>query len=127
MPKFSEKSLNNLSSCDKDLQRLFKEVVKEYDCSILCGYRDVNAQTKAYNAGNSSLRFPYSKHNKLPSEAVDVVPYPVDWKNKDDFYKFAAYVLNTAMKMNIRIKWGGFFYINGKPFFDGAHFQLIKE
>ena len=39
MPEFSQKSLNKLNQCHPDLQRLFLEVIKEHDCTIIEGYR----------------------------------------------------------------------------------------
>lgn len=127
MPAFSKKSRKALVTAHHDLQHLFLEVVKEYDCSVLCGYRGKEEQNEAYAEGNSNAKWGQSPHNNLPSLAIDVVPYPVDWTDTASFYKFAAYVLNTAMKLNYRVKWGGFFSVNGKPFFDGPHFELIRE
>jgi hypothetical protein len=39
MPKFGRKSRNQLSTCHEDLQALFEEVVKYFDCSVLEGHR----------------------------------------------------------------------------------------
>lgn len=122
MPKFSEKSEQKLNTCHSDLQRLFNAVILEYDCAILCGHRGKEQQEKEFAEGDSKTHWPKGAHNKFPSEAVDVVSYPVDWNNKAEFYKFAAFVLNKAHQMGIRVKWGGFF----KNFFDGPHFQLVK-
>jgi len=40
MPSFSEKSLARLSTCDSRLQRLFQQIVQDFDCSIIEGHRD---------------------------------------------------------------------------------------
>lgn len=127
MPKFGRTSLYNLSTCHPELQLLFNEVIKTFDCKILCGHRDEAAQNDAYLNKKSNAKWGQSKHNTFPSLAVDVIPYPVDWNNIPRFYEFAAFVLNTAMKMGIQIKWGGFFIIKGKKFFDGPHFELIRK
>jgi peptidoglycan L-alanyl-D-glutamate endopeptidase CwlK len=75
MPKFSRISKKRLETCDIRLQNIFNEVVKTYDCSILCGYRTKQEQNNAFNKGRSKLKYPHSKHNKYPSKAVDVAPY----------------------------------------------------
>ncbi len=95
---FSKISLKRLSQCHIDLQILFKEVIKHYDCSILCGYRGEEAQNKLYYARPQRTKalFPKSKHNKKPSLAIDVVPYPIDWKDYDRFYFFGGFVKGIA-------------------------------
>ena len=52
------------------------------------------------------MQYPNSKHNKLPSKAVDVAPYPIDWNDPDRFYHFAGYVRGIAEGMGIKIRWG---------------------
>ncbi len=54
------------------------------------------------------------------AKAVDVVPYPVDWDDKESFHEFYGYVKATADRLGIKIKWGGHF----KNFFDGPHYQI---
>ena len=89
MPKFSEKSLAFLNTCDPKLQDIFLEIIEYFDISILCGERNEKEQTDAYNSRASQLKYPYSKHNKKPSLAVDVAPYPIDWHDPKRF--FASY------------------------------------
>ena len=55
------------------LQNLFNEVIKDRDCTILCGYRGKEEQEKAVSEGNSKLHYPHSKHNYNPSCAVAAV------------------------------------------------------
>jgi peptidoglycan L-alanyl-D-glutamate endopeptidase CwlK len=123
MPSFSKKSLHNLVTCHPDLERLFKEVIKHRDCSVLCGHRTEEKQQEAYDKGYSKVKFPNSRHNKLPSTAVDVVPYPIDWDDKEEFTYFAGFVLGVASQMGIEVEWGGRF----KNFYDGPHFQLKEK
>ena len=75
MPKFGQTSKENLSTCHEDLQRLFNEVIKHWDCSVTEGYRNEERQNKAYRGGKSKVKYPNGKHNRVPSNAVDVVPY----------------------------------------------------
>ena len=119
MPSFSQKSLSKLETCSQPLQDLFNEVIKHRDCTILDGHRNEERQTKAFNEGFSKARFPQSRHNTFPSQAVDVVPYPIDWEDINRFYEFAGFVKATAIQMNINIKWGGDF----KSIFDAPHWE----
>lgn len=127
---FSELSKQRLGSCDRDLQRVFEEVIKRYDCSVVCGFRSASKQRIAYDTGRSKVQFPDSKHNNYPSRAVDVVPYPVDWDDLGAFYMFAGYVLRVAEEMNISIRYGGDWDGDRKTadqrFNDLGHFELIE-
>ena len=121
MPTFGTQSKEKLSQAHPDLQRLFNEVIKTYDCTILCGYRGKEEQEAAVRDGKSKVHFPNSKHNHLPSLAVDVAPYPIDWNDKRRWYYFGGYVTKTAEDMGINIRWGGHF----KDFEDCPHFELL--
>jgi peptidoglycan LD-endopeptidase CwlK len=130
--KFSKTSLDRLATCHPDLQRLFNEVIKHYDCTILCGYRGQVEQDDAFLHGRSKLKYPHSKHNQTPSLGADVMPYPVDWssskKNLCKLYHFVGYVLATADMLGIKIRCGADFNQN-KVFFDDnfvdiVHFEL---
>ena len=73
--KYSESSKKRLETCDKDLQLIFRRVLADFDHSILCGHRGQTLQNKAFSQGYSTLKWPESKHNVLPSQAVDAAPY----------------------------------------------------
>ena len=120
MPKFSTSSLDKLSACHPDLQRLFNEVIKHFDCTILCGHRNKSNQDEAYRTGKSKLKWPQGMHNKTPSLAVDVVPYPIDFKDIHKFYYFGGFVLATAVQLKIPIVWGG----TWTKFVDMPHYEL---
>ncbi len=128
MPKFSHKSLANLATADKRLQDLFNEVVKHYDCTILCGTRSKEDQEAAFKKGWTTLHFPHSKHNALPSRAVDVAPYPINWNDLHRFYHFGGYVRGIAQKMGISIRWGGDwngnFDLKDQNFYDLPHYEV---
>ena len=129
MPSFSTHSRAKLNTCDGNLQRLFNEVVKTYDCTIIYGTRGEDIQNKLFDEGKSKVRYPNSKHNSFPSRAVDVVPYPVDWQDTDRFYHFGGYVLATAHRLGIGVRWGGDWDgdldLKDQNFNDLAHWELI--
>jgi len=118
-------SQDKLDTCNSELIRLFNEVIKHRDCTIICGRRDKQAQDKAYADGKSKVEYPRSFHNRFPSRAVDVAPYfkekpHIRWDDVDSFREFGNFVLGVAAVLNIPIEWGG----HWKEFFDGVHFQL---
>ena len=130
MPRFGSRSKSRLSTCDDRLQDLFKQVVKGFDCTVIEGHRGKEKQNAAYAKGNSKLKYPKGKHNKMPSIAVDVAPYPVDWSDRDRFHYFGGYVLGIAKQMGLNIRWGGDWDMvtqtKDNRFDDLVHFE-IKE
>lgn len=129
MPTFSPSSEEKLNSCDPLLQSLFREVIKGYDCTIICGTRGEKEQNEAFENGYSKLKFPNSKHNHSPSLAVDVLPYPIDWNDTKKHYHFAGYVKAVANRLNIKIRWGGDFNmdqnLSNDSFVDVPHYELV--
>ena len=132
---FGKNSRNRLSECHPDLQDLFNEVIKHYNCAVLTGHRGKEEQNRAVYEGRSKLKYPHSKHNRKPfSLATDVVPWFEDfphirWNDRNAFYFFGGFVLGTAAKIGIKIRWGGDWDrdedLHDQSFFDLPHFELI--
>ena len=129
MPRFGKRSKERLETCDESLQKVFNEVIKYVDCSVLEGHRDERRQDKLYEEGKTKVRYPMGRHNSKPSRAVDVVPYPVDWDDRERFTLFAGFVLGMANRMGINVRWGGDwninFKVNDNKFDDFPHFELV--
>jgi len=130
MPKFGKSSSERLSTCHPDIQRLFNEVIKYYDCSVTCGHRSKEDQDKAFNEKKSKVQWPNSKHNSMPSVAADVVPYPIDWDDTRRFYMFVGIVRGVAAMMGIKIRcgadWDGDMEVKDQNFHDLPHFELVE-
>ena len=130
MPDFSAKSQRELATCHISLQFLFRKVVEEFDCAVLEGYRSLGRQQKLFDAKpqRTKLRPGKSRHNRNPSLAVDVVPYPVDWDDLERFYYFAGYVKGIAQGLGIKIRWGGDWSMDNdfkdQTFNDLTHYEL---
>lgn len=138
MFKFSKRSLNNLATADEKLQLLFNEVIKEIDCTVICGHRTPEEQFELFKKGREKIdgwwqvldkskvvtnvdgSTKKSKHNYYPSKAVDVVPYPLDWNDIDSFKLLGSVVKRKAMELGIDIEWGG----DWNSFKDYPHFQI---
>jgi len=134
MARYSKNSSDKLSSCHIDLQRIFNEVIKHFDNTILCGERGEKEQTEAYEKGFSKVIYPNSKHNSSPSMAVDSVPYPISWENKDRMRFYIGFVLGIATMLKQEgkithdlvsgIDWDGDTFLSDQLFIDLPHFQL---
>jgi peptidoglycan L-alanyl-D-glutamate endopeptidase CwlK len=131
MPRFGKTSRQRLASCDKRLQKVFNEIIKHVDCSILCGHRGEEEQNEAYEKGKSNAKFPKGRHNSKPSKAVDVMRYPLDWKDLERQTLFAGFVLGVAKKMGINLIWGndwdGDFETKDTGLKDYPHFEITDK
>jgi len=132
MPNFGKESLAQLATCDKRLQVVMKEVIKIFDFTVLEGHRGEVAQNKAFNKGLSKVRWPNGNHNSIPSLAVDIAPYPIDWSDKLKaqlrFAYLAGHVMSTARRLDIKLRWGGDWNRNqdsrDESFLDLPHFEI---
>jgi len=135
---YSKSSLGHLKTCDFILRFLFTRVLKNFDHSIIEGFRGMSLQDKYFNEGLSKVRWPDSLHNRLDkhgepcSLAIHAVPYPLDWRDRERFTLLAGYVLQEAANLEIPIRWGGDWkgrnLLNKneyeKPFDDFAHYEI---
>lgn len=135
MPKFQGKSESVFNELCNGLQVVFAEVVKVFDCSLLEGFRNEQKQNWYFDHKLSQVRWPGSKHNKIPAEAVDAYHYFKDAPhtrsatikevlvaidkledreqikkllvNLATTYHFAGFVRGVAHEKGISIRWGG--------------------
>jgi len=139
MNNFGKNSEMRILTCHPDLIILFKTVILNYDCSVICGHRGEKEQNEAFATGNSKLQWPNSKHNSSPSMAIDVAPYEkthIDW-GKLQSAEFAGYVKGVAdqlfergiMSHKIRrgIDWDNDNDIDDTTFWDASHFEIVSN
>lgn len=128
MPSFGVESKRHLATLDPQLQRLMNEAIKYIDFSITCGFRNQVDQHKAFVEGKSKLDWPNGEHNKNPSRAVDVAPYPIDWNDAEAFTFLAGIIKGLSFAMNIPITcgidWDGDLVVKEHSFKDRPHIQL---
>lgn len=127
---FSKRSQAKLETCVQPIQLLCHEMIKVVDFTVLCGFREKEKQNEALRLNRTTKRWPYSKHNRLPSPAIDLAPYPIKWEELDRFAYFAGWVMSKAKEMEIALKWGGDwdgdFNIQEHRLIDMPHFEIIE-
>ena len=120
MPAFSKKSRSMLEQCHPDIQKVMEEAIKIFDFSVTEGSRTKEQQAKYVKEGKSKTM--NSKHlpkycpeyGKYYSYAIDIVPYPVNYNDRERFCLLAGIVLGMAKLMKDRglikstIRWGGY-------------------
>lgn len=102
------------------------------DISITQGHRGEERQNALYPRF-TKLRWPHGKHNKLPSEAVDFVPYPRPSRTQT-LWAALAYVAGNAVQIGrqrgLDVRWGGDWNQNGdvtdQDFYDLFHLEVRR-
>lgn len=133
MPRFSINSNTKLDTCHPLLQELFREVVKEDDCTVVYGFRGRKEQNLCFKEKTSKKQWPDSKHNIMPSQAVDVAPHIAGKgiiEDRGQCAFFAARVKAKAVEMGIQVRWGGDWDSDGdltdQTFNDLWHWELTS-
>ena len=103
MPKLGKRSKSRLKGVDSRLVNVLNEVCKYFDITVIEGLRSQERQNELVAQGKSKTKF--GKH--VQGKAVDIAPYPIDWKARDDFHYLGGFVLGIASQMGINIRWGG--------------------
>lgn len=121
------KSLERLKELHPDLQRLYRRVDEIYPIQIICGHRNEADQNKAFAEKKSKLKWPESKHNKIPSEAGDTVPDPdrnpktISWTDLTQYEIMCLAIEAAADELDIKIRLGRDF----KGLADWPHCELV--
>jgi peptidoglycan L-alanyl-D-glutamate endopeptidase CwlK len=138
---FGRSSKARLDTCHIDIQTVWHELSNLVNCSVLCGHREEAEQNKAFYDDKSQTQWPDSKHNQIPSMAIDSGQYipkirNVDYQDPKAFAKFAGMVeviskqLYAKGKITHLVRWGGDWDMDGRTvdqtFNDLVHFELIK-
>lgn len=133
MRRWSRKSQIVYDRLDPRLQVLVTRIRDEVvDISLLSGYRGPDEQNELYASGASTLPWPQSKHNKLPSQAVDIAPYPYP-TYEPKLWGALGYIAGRAMAIakeeGFQIRWGGDWDGDGdltdQSFDDLFHLELL--
>ena len=123
-------SERRLATCHPKIQLLIREVDRRlslrtrqpFDLTVVCGHRGQAEQEQAYRDGNSEKHWPDSRHNTMPSTAVDVGIYPLDWNDRELFMFLIGYILAVSEDMGIEIEVGALWRKRDRP-----HIQLTER
>lgn len=133
MPTFGNASEAQLKTCHPLLQQVLREAILIFDFSVVEGYRGKVAQDAAYAKGFSKVRFPNGNHNKSPSLAADIAPYPIDWSEKrgaiERFVFMQGVVWACAERLGIKVRlgldWNRNLDMRDETFRDYPHIELV--
>ena len=103
MPKLGKRSKKRLEGVDGRLIALLERVCQYFDITVIEGKRSQERQNMLVEQGKSKTKF--GKH--VQGKAVDIAPYPIDWKARDDFHYLGGFVLGIATQMGLNVRWGG--------------------
>lgn len=133
MPSFGEESKKNLEGVDPRLTRICEDAIQVMDFKVLDGLRTLEEQKINVVRGKSWTM--NSKHLPDPttgySRAVDLAPYPVTWKDTEEFCVLAGVMRAVAFTHNIKLRWGGDWNSNDSTLDernrDYGHFEIVEE
>jgi hypothetical protein len=110
MRTWSPKSQKVYDTLDPRLQKLVTRIRDEVcDITLVTGHRTKEEQNALYPR-YTKLKWPDGKHNKLPSVAVDLQPYPYpDYEPKlwGALGYIAGHAFRIAQEEGFSIRWGG--------------------
>lgn len=129
MAKFSVDSAERLSHAHPLLQKLMNEAIKQFDFVILQSQRGRADQELAFKLKYTKVHFGNSAHNWKPAIALDIAPFPVDWKNHKPFHILQLEIIKPlAKKLGIPIRQGIDWDMDGQTtdetFIDLPHVEL---
>tara|TARA_R100001530_G_scaffold101138_1_gene70306 strand:- start:736 stop:1113 length:378 start_codon:yes stop_codon:yes gene_type:complete len=103
MPRFGKRSKQRLKGVKPELVNVLNELVKIMDVTIIEGLRSQERQNELVAKGASKTK--YSKH--IEGKAVDLAPYPINWKDRERFHYMGGMVRGIGKQMKVDIRWGG--------------------
>lgn len=132
-------SMKKLATCTPELINVVLAVEKRFPLKVICGHRGQVEQDAAFNSSpkRSQTPWPESKHNKLPSLAIDIVPLEhigekefIDWNDRERMTLLAGFILTEAFHQGFKFRWGGDWNrdtgLKDNEFDDLPHFELVE-
>lgn len=129
----SQRSLDKLQGVNPRLVSVVKRAIEltTQDFMVLEGLRTKERQAELYAQGRTApgnivTWTMQSRH--IDGDAVDLVPYPLDWNDTGKFDAISRAMFKAAGELNVAIRWGADWNDNGKPRekgeSDSPHFEL---
>ena len=137
---YGRASSRNRDSCAPPLIKVMDLGLKmsPVDISIVSGFRDEDVQNLLFRQGASKKPWPMSEHNfmldgKPHSKAFDFAPHlgreiRIPWSDTHLFAVVAGVFFSAAKKLNVKLRWGGDWNMNGlttdQTFMDWGHLEI---
>ena len=135
MYKFGKRSLQNLSQAHEDIQTVAKAALAfgVIDFTVIETHRGQADQNRYHQLGKSQVTWPHGKHNSIPSDAADMVPYvngKISW-DLNHCLVLAGVMLAVAALAKVKIRWGGNWDCDSEPvtdqeFQDLCHYERVR-
>lgn len=139
MRSWSKRSRDSLQGVHPKLVAVLEEALQtsEVDFAVIEGVRTEARQRQLYNQGRITpgkiVTWTLNSAHLVNKQtgyghAVDLLPEPYDWKDKNQFKKMATAVMAAAKKQGVGVRWGGDWDTDGtiweKGESDNPHFEL---
>ncbi len=132
MPIFGKGSMAQRATLHPKLQRVLDLAITRVDFTIVEGHRGKEAQNDAFRRGASKLQWPKGNHNKSPSTAADVMPFPIDWSDDPLAIARVAFLMGVIKACGDELKialrfgfdWNGNLDPRDETFIDWDHVEL---
>jgi len=125
MPRFGSRSRRRLKGVDTKLVNVLNETIKLMDITVIEGVRSKDRQAELLEKGATKVK--YSKH--MEGKAVDIAPYPIQWKDRERFHYMGGIIRGVASQMGVKVRWGGDWDSDGEikdnNFDDLVHIELV--
>lgn len=129
MYKFGKKSKEKLSEANGPLQNAARLALEwqAMDFAVIEGHRPRAEQKRLYILGKSRVLYPDGKHNKKPSDALDIVPVingKISWEWVHCIH-LAGIIIAAGRCLGTTIRWGGNWDQDGEPITDQDFQDLV--
>ena len=101
------------------------------DFTVLEGKRTLERQQELFDQGRTKpgkIVTWTMKSKHLDGDAVDLVPFPVDWEDTKKFDAIAKAMFAAAAELGVKLRWGADWDMDGKPRekgeYDSPHFEI---
>ena len=141
MRELDGRSRKNLEGAHPDLVKVVElaDQLTEQSFIVICGVRTLEEQKALYEQGRTkpgkivtwTLKSRHLPNREGLGQAVDIVPYPVDWNTPAKFDQIAQAMFKAGEQLGVSIRWGADWDQDGnlreRGETDSPHFELDEE
>lgn len=133
MFKLGKRSEERLVGVNPSLVAVVRRAIElsAVDFTVLEGKRTLARQQELFDQGRKTpgkIVTWTMKSKHLDGNAVDLVPFPVDWEDTQKFDAIAKAMFAAAAELGVKLRWGADWDSDGKPRekgeYDSPHFEV---